>query len=220
MAGGTDIVRIAVAGGERRVLGVVKRRIQPVGCAVTVLAGGGKELRLRGVSGVGGVVVIRLVAADADGGQGRVIVIHVAVRAMARRSHVRPGQGKGRVVVVEGAIRPSGGVVTQFACSREAGSDVIGICRPGVVLLVTGVAERAVQSVVVVDVAIRTQARRHGMLTSQRGCSGGVIEGGVGPLQGVVAGFAGGGEPGRDVVQGRLRVVVVMLMARHAGGAG
>ena len=79
-----NIVRIAVAGRELSVLRVVKGRVGP-GCGVvTVLAGRREELGLRGVTRVGGVVVIGLMAANASGRQGRVVVIDMAVGTDAR----------------------------------------------------------------------------------------------------------------------------------------
>ena len=65
VAGGADVVGVAVAGRERRVLGVIEIRIQPVGRAMAGLAGGWEELGLRRVSGIRSVVVIGLVAANA-----------------------------------------------------------------------------------------------------------------------------------------------------------
>ena len=47
-----------------------------------------------------------------------------------------------------------------------------------------------------------------------------MVKRGVGPQTGVVTGFASGRECGCDVVHRRLRIVVIRLMARDAGGSG
>jgi len=78
------------------------------------------------------------------------------------------------------------------------------------------VAQHAVQRVVVVDVAIAAQPRRHGVGTRQLKSGRRVIEFAVGPEHGVVAGLARGRERRRNVVNRRDRAVVVVLVARNA----
>ena len=74
MARRAHVVRIAVAGRELRVLRVIERGAGP-GCrVVAVLARGREELLLRRVARIRSVVVVGLVAANAGGGQRRVIV--------------------------------------------------------------------------------------------------------------------------------------------------
>lgn len=105
------VAGIAMAGGERRVLGMVKGGAAP-GCGVVaVLAGRGEELRLCRVAGIRGVVVIRLVATDASRGQRRVVVVDVAVATNARRRGVGTGKGEGGVVVIKRRVSPYRGVV-------------------------------------------------------------------------------------------------------------
>jgi len=105
------IAGIAVAGRERRVLRVVKGSAAP-GCGVVaVLAGRWEELRLCRVPRICGVVVVRLVAADAGRGQRRVIVVDVAVGTNTRRHGVGAGKGEGCGVVIERRISPHRGVV-------------------------------------------------------------------------------------------------------------
>ena len=58
-------IGIAMVDRERRVLRVIERRVQPVRCAVAVLTSRREELRLRRVSGIRRIVVIRLVTANA-----------------------------------------------------------------------------------------------------------------------------------------------------------
>ena len=79
MARGTNIVRVSVIGRELRVLRVVECRTSPGSCVVAALAGGGEELRLRGMARIRAVVVIRLVTADAERWQSRVVTVDVAI---------------------------------------------------------------------------------------------------------------------------------------------
>lgn len=64
------------------------------------------------------------------------------------------------------------------------------VSRASVVLLMTRVTKRAVQRVVVVDVAIRTQARWNGVRTGQLESGSRMVECAVGPLHRVVARLA------------------------------
>ena len=91
MAGRTHAVGIPVIGGELRVLRVIESRVQPARRRMARLAGGWDELRLRRVSRVRGVVVIRLVATNAGRRQSGVVVVDVAVRAHSRRNRVHTG---------------------------------------------------------------------------------------------------------------------------------
>jgi hypothetical protein len=79
MARGTNIIRVAVTGWELRVLRVVEGRTGPGSCVVAALAGSGEELRLRRVTRICAVLVIRLMAAIARGRQRRVVGVHVAI---------------------------------------------------------------------------------------------------------------------------------------------
>lgn len=145
MARGTDIVRVAVTGRERRVLGVIKRCTRPGGGVMAGLARRREKLRLGRVSRIRRVVVIGLVATDAGRGQSRVVIVDMAVRTDARRHRVRTSQGEGGVVVIESGVGPDGRVVAKFARGRETGRRVGGIRRAGVILLVARVAECAVE---------------------------------------------------------------------------
>ena len=124
MARGAHVVGVAMVGRELRILRVVERSAGPGRGVVAGLARGGEELRLCRVTGVRGVVVVNLVAADASRRQGRVIVVDVAVRTHSRRHYVRAGERECRVVVVERGIRPDRCVVAEFARGREAGRGV------------------------------------------------------------------------------------------------
>ena len=220
MARRAHVVRVAMARRERRVLRVIERRSRP-GCrVVAALACRWEELLLRRVSRVRRVVVVGLVAANAGDGQGCVIPVDVAVGAYPRRYRMRTGQRERRSVVIKGGIRPHRRVVTQFARGREARRRVGRTRRAGVILLMARIAQRAVQSVVVVDVAVGTLPRRHGVRARQLKTSGGVVKLCISPEHGVVAGFARGREARCNVIHRRGRVVVISLMARYARRAG
>jgi len=161
MARGADAVGIAMVDRESRVLRVIECRTSPCGRGMAGRAGGRKELRLRSVARVGGVVVVGLMATDTCRRQCRVIAVDVAVGAYPRRCLVRAGQGERRVVVIKGGIRPDSCVVAEFARCRESSRSVGRIGGACVVLLVARVAECAVQRVVVVHVAVGAQARRN-----------------------------------------------------------
>jgi hypothetical protein len=87
---------------------------------VAILTSRGEELWLRGVSWIRRLVVIRLMTTNAGSGEGRVIVVHMAIRALARWNSVQAGQWERGVVVVERRIRPRDGVVANFALLRES----------------------------------------------------------------------------------------------------
>jgi len=74
-------IRVAMVDRERRVLRVIKRRIQPVRGVMTVLASRREELRLRCMPRIRRVVVVGLVAADARRRQRGVVVVDMAVDA-------------------------------------------------------------------------------------------------------------------------------------------
>jgi len=80
-----DAVGIAVVHRELRVLRVIERCACPGRGVVTGCTGRREELRLSRVAGVGRVVVVGLVAADAGDWQGCVITVDVAVGAHPRR---------------------------------------------------------------------------------------------------------------------------------------
>ena len=111
VARGANVVGVAMARWELCVLPVVERRACP-GCrVVAILACLREELRLRFVTWIRRVVVIRCVASIAIRWQRRVVVVNVAIHAMPRRRQVGTGQGEGRVVVVERRVCPVNGVM-------------------------------------------------------------------------------------------------------------
>jgi len=161
VARGANTVCAAMVDRELRVLRVVEGRTSPGGRGMAGRTGGREELRLRSMAGVGGVVVIGLMAADTGNGQRSVVAVDVAVGAYPRRDSMGSGQGECRVGVIKRGICPDSGVMTEFASGRESGRRVDRIGGTRVIRLVARIAQRAVQSVVVVHVAVGTQARRN-----------------------------------------------------------
>lgn len=101
MACRTNVVRIPMTGRELRVLRVVERRVSPTRSVVAVLACCWEKLRLRLMSRVRRVVVVRCMAAVAIRRQRCVVVVDVTIHAMPRRRLVRTSQWECRVVVIE-----------------------------------------------------------------------------------------------------------------------
>ena len=178
---------------------------------------GGREIQRR-VVGIGGSLVILQVTGHAGRAVQRVVVVDVTVGASARRHGVHASQLEASCVVIKRRVHPVGRVVTGLAGLREVRTGVVwsrGVLK---ILQVAGYAGRAVQSVIAVDVAIRAGTRRHRVQTGQSESGGGVIELAIGPLHGVMALLAGGGESGMR--QRRRRVVEISLVtadARHGG---
>jgi hypothetical protein len=148
---------------ESRVLRVIERGTSPGGRIMARRAGGREELRLRCVAGIGGVVVIGLMAADTSRRQRGVVAVDVAVGANPRRCLVRASQGEGRVVVIERGIRPHSSVMAEFAGCRESGRRVRRTGGTRVILLVARIARCALERVVAVDVAVDASPRRDRM---------------------------------------------------------
>ena len=116
--------------------------------------------------------------------------------------------------MIERCIAPLHRVVACLARSGEPGvRHRTGCARE--ILLMTRYAERAVQRVVVVDVAIGALPRRHCVRTGKRKSGTRVIKLSVSPLDGVVALFAGRGKSAmRNGTRGSS---VVFRVARNAG---
>ena len=207
-----------VHSGQRETgAGVVKRRVHPVSRVVTGIAGL-REIR-RHVVGIGSALIILEVAAHAGGAVQAVVVVDVAISAGPWRHGVHSGQREPGAVVVEGRIHPVRGVVTLIAGLREVGRHVVGIRRPLIVLEVASDASGAVQTVVIVDVAIGAGSRWHRVHSGERESGGGVVKRRVHPVSRVVTGIAGLREVGRHVV-GIRRSLIVLEVAGDAGRAG
>ena len=146
---------------------------------MAILAGRWEELRLGCVAGIGRIVVVGLMASETRRGQRCVIGVDVAIGAYPGRHRVRTREGEGCVVVVKGRVRPDRRVMTDFAGCGESRCLMRGIICARIVLLMTGIAERAVQRVVVVDMAVGADPRWHGMRPGQLETGTGVVEGAI-----------------------------------------
>src|SRR5450755_2414964 len=184
-------IGVAMVDRERGVLSVIERRVQPVRGAVTILASRREKLRLRRMSGIRRAVVICLVTADTRRRQRLVVVVDMAVDAHSWWHRVRSGQRKLGLVVIERRIGPGDRVMAQLASRREARvwHRTHRVLEIG---LMARNAKIAVQVVVVVDMALGACSRGHRMRTRQREPGLRVIKLAIGPLNGVMALFAGG----------------------------
>ena len=146
-------------------------------------------------------------------GEDRVIVrIGVAISADAVCVAVvqrEPG-------VIEFPVRPLDGVVTGFARRRKVRGGVVRIVGSQVIRLMTAVTVRGQSLVVVVNVAVFACPRGHGVRACQRESGPAVIEGGVGPLDRVVANLAGLRKARLHMVG----IVSVVKVSQVAGDAG
>jgi len=188
--------------------GVVKRGIGPENGVVTGFA----SCRERGRNVVhrrGRVVVIRLVARDASGAGQIVIIVDVAIRTGSRRHGVAACEWEPGSAVVKGGVEPGAGGVALVTGLREIRADVTGIRRSLVVLQVAGHAGRAIEAVVVVDVAVGAGAWRHGVQSGEGESGAVVIERGTEPGAGAMALIAGLREVRRHVIGIRRSLIVL-----------
>ena len=166
MAGCTDTLGVPMVNRKPR---VIEDRSRPCGCRMARLTG--RREPSRRVVGIGRLLVLCRVTAIAVGGQARIVVIHVATRA--RHAGVSTGKRKGRVVMIKNALSPDHRVVAHRAVGRE--TSVIDRCQSSAeICLVTRNAGRAVQAVVVIDVA--GSAGHAYVRAGQRKAGRGVIE--------------------------------------------
>ena len=194
---------------------VIKFAIGPLHGVVTGLARS-REPGGRVGDRRGGVVVIGLMAGDASRARQVVIVVDVAIGALAWRNRVIPREREPGAGMVECRIHPVRGVMAAIASLGEIRTDVVGARRSLVVLQVAAHARRRIQAVIIVDVAIGAGPRRNCMQTREREPSAGMVERGIHPVRGVMAGIASLREVCRDVIRvcGPLEVFQV---AAHAG---
>ena len=167
------VVDVAIRAGARRHQvrvrqsksggGVIEFAIGPLHRIMTSFASKREARRLMR-HGTDRIVVVRLVARHACRAIEAVIVVNVAVRTLPRRNGVTACQRESGTGVVERRIHPVRGVVTCIASLREIGRHVVRIRRALIILQMARHACRAVQAVVVVDVAIGTLPRRHRVL--------------------------------------------------------
>jgi hypothetical protein len=135
---------------ERRSV-VIEGRCGP-GRGVMAILARSRETR-SGVIRIRRPCVVGLVTRIAIRGHRRVVVVRMALRA--GNGDMRACEWKRRFTVVEYRLGPGRGVMASLAGSRETAADVIGICRPGKVHLVTGVARRGRVYVAVIRMALR-----------------------------------------------------------------
>ena len=196
---------------------MIELAIRPLHGVMAGFASRGESGR-RVVHGADGVGVVLLMAGDAERARQIVIVVDVAVRALSRRDSVGTSKRETRAVVVEGSVEPGRSAVARVTGLREIACNVIRIGRALKVLQVATDARGGVQAVVVIDMAVGAQSRRHGMHASQREAGGGVIELAICPGNGVVAIGACGREARVRYRRDCLRVVI--LVATDAGRVG
>ena len=112
-----------------------------------------------------------------------VVTVDVAIDALTRWHGVHAGERETGTVVIEDRICPRSRVVALSAGLGEARGDVIRIGCSLIVLQMTTGAGRGRQVVVVVDVAIVTLSRRHGVHAGKRESCGIVIKRGIRPCR-------------------------------------
>jgi len=123
MAGAAGRPYPRVRAGVNREPGVVESGPRPRSCVVAQRAGGGEGCRH--VVGIGGALVILLVAGIAGRRRSCELIINVATGA--GHGGVRAGQGEAGQVVIKAGRHPRRGGMAHLALLREAGGRVIGI---------------------------------------------------------------------------------------------
>ncbi len=187
---------------------VVERRIRPCNCVVAYRAGCRESgRRVRGIIGRG---VILLVARVALRTIQRVVVADVAIRTLARGHRVRSGQGETRGRVVKLAMAPKHRIVAAFASGRESSMGNRSP-RPSIILLVAGITRRAIERVIVVDMAIGALPWRCCVRSGQRESGAVVVERRILPGTGVVARTASLREVRTHVVWIRRTLVILQV---------
>ena len=121
--------------------------------------------------------------------------------------------------MIKRGIRPDQRVMAQLTSGWESRGRVGGVIRARVVLLVARVTQRAVQVVVVVDVAVGALTWRHRVRTRKWKAGAVVIEGCVEPRRSVVALVAALGKIRCHVI-GIRGPLVILQMARDTCIAG
>lgn len=155
--------------------GVIERAIGPLNGVMAGFAcrreSGGEVIHRRQ-----SIRVVLLMAAHTCCGRQVVVVVDVAVGALTRWNGVRPGQSESGTVVVESRIEPRSRVVALIAALREVRAYVIRIRRPLIVLQMAAHTGRTRQVVIIIDVAVATLARGHGVQPGQREVGHVVVE--------------------------------------------
>ncbi len=213
---GAEPWRHGVQAGQRKPgRSVIESAIGPQIGVVALFAGQGEYRRCVGHRSRR-IVVVGLMAGNAGRIRDRVVVVDMAIGASARRHHVIPSQREACAAVIEGRIEPGRSAVALVAGLREVRRDVVRVGRAQAILQVAGHAGRAIQTVVVADVAIGAEPRWHGVQAGQIEARRRMVKLTVGPQVRVVALFAGQGESRRRVGHGARRIVVIGLVAGNA----
>lgn len=171
------VVRVALCArhsrmrpGQREYRSMIEGGRRPVCRRVAERAVRGKSCRnVRGIVGAGEVSLVTSVAGRR---QRRVVVVHMALRAL--NGSMRAGKREARFVVIEIRQRPRSRVVALRAVSRKPSRRVRRIVRRLVVGLMASVARCRQRCVVVVHVTLGTL--HCSVRTGQRECRAAVIE--------------------------------------------
>lgn len=129
VAGGTNTIRVAVIRGEVR---VIERGSGPCGGRMAGVTGRREASRL--VIGVGGPIVVGGMATIAGRWQRRVVVVHVALRAL--HAGVRAREWKCSLGMIKCCRHPCRGGVADLAGLWDPGGRVVRIRRALVILQV------------------------------------------------------------------------------------
>jgi hypothetical protein len=162
------------------------------------------------------VLEILQMARDAGSLGQVVVVVDVAVGTRAGRHGVGAGERESGLGMVELRRLPGAGRVAHFASLREAALHVIRVISVPEILQMARDARSLGQVVVVVDVAVDTRARRHGVSAGERESGLGVIEIRWRPGRRGVARLACLRESLLDVV----RIIGVLKILQMAGDTG
>ena len=175
--------------------------------------GAGSGESRRHVVGIGGALIILLVAGVAGGGRSRVLAVDVATGA--GDGGMRAGQGETRRVVIETGRNPRCRVVAHLALLRKPGGCMVRIVGVLEILEVTGHAQGTEISELPAHMA--GLALQGGMRAGERKTAQSVIEGGVSPGNRAVTDGAIRREPAADVV-GVGRLLKIGHVARRTRG--
>jgi hypothetical protein len=134
---------------------MIELGIGPLDRVMTLLAGGRETTMWYRAFGV---LIISLVAGIASRIRDVVVIVHMAVGANSRRRSVRARERPAGLRVIELAVRPLDRVMALFARRRETGMRYRTL-RVLIVGLMTGIAGRVRNVVVVINVAIRAGPR-------------------------------------------------------------
>ena len=175
---------------------VVEYSARPLACTVASLAIRRKPGRC--MIRIGGLVVLRHVAADTASIQTRVPSIDVA--GCTAHVDVSPAQRESRRCVIECGASPARSGVAQCTILWEAGRRMVGVRCAVVAVQMTGRTIGWSACKTVVGVTLNATDANVGSCQRKPGC-GVMVEFGSTPLRGGVAGFTGSGKTGSNVAR-------------------